>query len=151
MIKFKSSSSHKGKISCCSFLGASELPPVGNIGQEVERRILKEIGARRQPRSGGIPGFPNDGTIGRYLIEVKSTTKKSLGLKRKWLEDLEENALTSGRIPVLVIVFPERLEIVKVAPDKESFGAASSRVQPQEWVAIPRWKFERLTKNWRKG
>jgi len=107
-----------------------------NLGQEIERRILKEIGARRQPRSGGIPGFPNDGTIGRYLIEVKSTTKKSLGLKRKWLEDLEENALTHGKTPAIIVVFNDAKRVTN---------------QRQEWVAVPRWKFERLTKNWRKG
>ena len=111
-----------------------------NPGQETERRILKKIGARRQPSSGAIPGFPNDGVKNRFLIEVKSTEKNSLGIKRKWVEDLEENALTRGKIPALVLVFNKR----GVAPYHDFR-------QAQEWVAIPRWKFEQLTRHWKRS
>ena len=116
-----------------------------NRGQQTERDILKKIGARRQPGSGAISGFPNDGVKGRYLIEVKSTQCESLSLKRKWLEDLEENAMVRGKIPALVIVFnrPEH---------KGSTGYASWTVDAQisEWVAIPRRDFDRLTKGWKR-
>ena len=111
-----------------------------NLGQKTERAILKKIGARRQPGSGAIAGFPNDGVKGRFLIEVKSTERNSLGIKRKWVEDLEENALTRGKIPVLVLVFNKR----GVAPYYDFR-------QAQEWVAIPRWKFEQLTRRWKRS
>ena len=111
-----------------------------NLGQKTERRILKEIGARRQPGSGAIPGLPNDGVKNRFLIEVKSTAKNSLGIKRKQVEDLEENALMIGKIPILILVFNKR----GVAPYYDFR-------QAQEWVATPRWKFEQLTRRWKRS
>lgn len=111
-----------------------------NRGQQTERNILKKIGARRQPGSGAISGFPNDGTKGRWLIEVKSTEKNSLSVKRRWTEDLEENALTRGKVPALILVFNRR-------------GVSSHYdFRPlQEWVAVPRWKFEQLTARWKRS
>ena len=116
-----------------------------NRGQQTERDILKKIGARRQPASGALPGFPNDGVLGKFLIEVKSTQRGSLGIKREWMEALEENAMVRGKIPALVIVFnrPEH---------KGSTGYANWIVDAQisEWVAVPRRDFEKLTKGWKK-
>ena len=109
-----------------------------NLGQKTERRILKKIGARKQPASGAIPGFPNDGVRDRYLIEVKSTQRTSLGLRRRWLEELEENAISRSKVPALMIVFN--------MPDPTQDFALY-----QEWVAIPCRDFERLTKGWRKS
>lgn len=118
-----------------------------NLGQKTERRVLKKIGARRQPRSGGIPGFPNDGVKGRYLIEIKSTVQGSIGVKRKVVDDLEENAMTRDKIPALVLVF-----------DFPEPGFYFSRahgwmrvVKTSSWVAIPREDFQRLTKDWKKS
>ena len=116
-----------------------------NRGQQTERDILKKIGARRQPGSGAISGFPNDGVKGRYLIEVKSTQCESLSLKRKWLEDLEENAITRGKTPALIVIFNWPTHIqgshIKLIP-------CPSR--SSEWVAIPRRDFDRLTKGWKR-
>ena len=117
-----------------------------NLGQRIEKYVLKEIGARRQPGSGGIPGFPNDGIIGKYLIEVKSTVKSSLGLKRKWLEDLEENAFAFGKVPALIIVFNK----IPNVGGSVTMRTMDDRAERREWVAIPRWRFERLTKGWRR-
>lgn len=117
-----------------------------NLGQKTERQILKKIGARRQPGSGAIPGLPNDGVKNRYLIEVKSTVKASLGLKKKWLEDLEENALRHGKIPALIIVFNK----IPNVGGSAAMRAMGDRAERQEWVAIPRWRFECLTKGWRR-
>ena len=110
-----------------------------SLGQKTERAILKKIGARRQPASGAISGFPNDGVKNNYLLEVKSTVRESLNLKREWLEDLEENATLAGKAPALIIVFniPDALN--------------QDPVPVEEWVAIPRWKFERLTKSWKRS
>jgi len=112
-----------------------------NLGQQTERRILKKIGARRQPASGAIAGFPNDGVLNKYLIEVKSTQRRSLGIKRKWLEDLEENAMMHGKVPALVIVF-----------NCEIYRPSFCGYEPSdEWVAIPRHDFEQLTKKWKRS
>ena len=114
-----------------------------NLGQQTERRILKKIGARRQPGSGSLPGFPNDGVKNRYLLEVKSTQRGSLGLKREWLETLEENAMVRGKIPALVIIFND-VPIGLRATTPRGYGL-------EDWVAIPMRDFERLTKGWEKS
>ena len=104
-----------------------------NLGQKTERRILKKIGAKKQPMSGAISGFPNDGVKGRYLLEIKSTERKSLGIKSIWLWELDENAVSRNKIPALIMVFNH-----------------GETLQTQ-WVAIPMRDFERLTKNWAKS
>ena len=102
-----------------------------NRGFEIERRILKHIGAKRHLRSGAIPGFPNDGVKNAYLLEVKSTVRGEIPVKRKWLEELAENAILRGKTPAMVMVFTDSL-----AQSMET------------WVLIPKNDFERLTKNW---
>ncbi len=97
-----------------------------NAGREVERRVLKKIKARPQPNSGAMPGMPNDGVKGKYLIEVKSTEKKSMSIKEDWLMELEENALMHGKHPALILVFREK-----------------------PWVAIPLEDFKKLSQDWK--
>ena len=117
-----------------------------NLGQRTERRILKKIGARRQPASGAIPGFPNDGIKNCYLIEIKSTEKQSLSVKREWMEVLEENAILIGKVPVLVLVFNGYLNRTQIG---EKLKLESAILQ--EWVAIPRRDFEALTSYWNRS
>ncbi len=96
-----------------------------NRGKEIEKEFLRRIAAMRQPNSGAIPGFPNDGRKGKYLIEVKSSSRSSIGIKKKWLDVLYENAILSRRKAALVILFTN-----------------------QEWVAMPLVDFEHLSSGW---
>lgn len=104
-----------------------------NRGQQTERDILKKIGARRQPASGAIPGFPNDGVKNNYLLEVKSTVRGEIPIKRKWLEDLAENAILRGKTPAMIVVF--------TGPMTQSM---------ETWILIPKNNFESLTKDWKR-
>ena len=97
-------------------------------GQKAERAFLKKNQAHRQPRSGGIPGFPNDGRKGKWLIEIKSTVHRSLGIKDVWLRDLEESALTRSLHPVLIVVW-DGLKITGLE---------------REWAMIPKSLFDQL-------
>jgi hypothetical protein len=106
-----------------------------NLGQKTEKRIIKKIGGRQQPASGAIPGIPNDGIKGRYLIEVKSTINYSLGLKRKWLEELDENAILRGKKAAMIIVYNNSMRSLQGS---------------QEWVAVPLNDFKLLTNGWKK-
>jgi hypothetical protein len=106
-----------------------------NPGIKAERRVLKKIGAKRQPNSGATPGMPNDGVKGKYLIEVKSTATKRIGIYWKDLDALEENAMMRSKIPALVMVMN-----------------AGENIWPyvtKEYVAIPLHEFEKLTLGWR--
>ena len=104
----------------------------GNNGLRNEARFLKKISARRQPRSGGIPGLPADGKKGRWLIEVKSPEGKGVRVEAAWLAKIEAAALRHDKLPVLALNF------VGKAP--EDGGAAHSPT----WLAMPLWLFERL-------
>ncbi len=106
-----------------------------NSGRKVEKQILKKIKARPQPNSGAFPGMPNDGIKGRFLIEVKSTIKKSIRINAKWLNDLEENAINRSKTPALILVLGNK----EMALETEIF----------EWVAIPLRDFQRLSKDWK--
>ena len=103
-----------------------------NSGLKNEARLLKRLGARRQPRSGGIPGFPADGKKGRWLIEIKSPESRSVSVKAEWLAKIEAAALRHDRLPVLILNF--------TGDAPQDGGAAYSRT----WLAVPRWLFERL-------
>lgn len=106
-----------------------------NLGQKTETRILKKIKAQKQPASGSIPGIPNDGIKGKYLIEVKSTVRGSLSVKREWLEALDESALLRSKTGALIVVFN---------------NATRALLGCQEWVAIPLSAFERMSNGWKK-
>jgi len=105
-----------------------------NAGRKVEKNILRKIKAHPQPNSGAIPGMPNDGVKGRFLIEVKSTEKNSISVKYKSVLELGENALMRGKTPALLLAFHVNVLTGPI----------------EEWVAVPLRDFERLTKNWTK-
>ena len=107
-----------------------------NSGRKVEKQILKKIKARPQPNSGAFPGMPNDGIKGRYLIEIKSSEHESIGVKKKWLYDLERDAIMRGKIGALILAFSS----------KDFTGT----IEINPWVAIPLFDFERLTAGWSK-
>lgn len=94
-----------------------------SAGQKFERKFLKKVKARPQPNSGAIPGFPNDGRKGDWLIECKSTIHASLGIKGKWLDDLKDAATLRGLRPVLAFVLGD---------------------SPDEWMVITKRDFEAL-------
>ena len=105
---------------------------MSNHGLKNEAKFLKRVGARRQARSGGILGMPADGKKGRWLVEVKSPEGKSVRVEGAWLAKIEATALRHDKLPMLALNFAGK------APEDQ--GTAYSA----EWLAIPRWLFERL-------
>ena len=115
-----------------------------NQGRKAEKLVLKKIKAHPQPNSGSIPGMPNDGVKGKYLIEVKSTTKGSMSIKRSWLEDVNDNALMRGKTAALILIFGDDGTPLVVGHAQSRFFQPSA-----EWVAMPLIDFERITKGWK--
>lgn len=74
-----------------------------------------------------MQGAKGDIVAGQTLVEAKSTTGASLGLKHEWLGKIAHEARAEGKSPALVISF--------VTED-------GSPKRDGEWVAIPlsRWK-----------
>lgn len=79
--------------------------------------------------------MPNDGVKGKYLIEVKSTVFGSMSVKRRWLEELTENAMLRGKVPTLIVVF--------------NSDDIRDRAISNAWVAVPLDNFEKLSLGWR--
>lgn len=58
-----------------------------------EKYVAKQLGGRVQPNSGATPFLKGDITVGsEWLVECKTqtTNKKSISIKKEWLEKLEE-------------------------------------------------------------
>ena len=79
-----------------------------------ENRIAKKLGGRRLPRSGGkywskYDKSTDDGDLStpEFHVEHKRTDKKSMSVKREWLEKVKEGARKFGKDPALVITFQE--------------------------------------------
>lgn len=71
-----------------------------------ELRIAEDVGGRRNPASGGIPGFKGDVETRKFLVEAKTTDRKRFCLTEKMLAKIDSEALNYGKIPALVIEFP---------------------------------------------
>ncbi len=73
-----------------------------------ETRLAKDIGAKRTPRSGADPTSPSDMVLGNYVIESKATKGKSINVKEEWLSSLKRSPMHFGKIPTLILEFPNR-------------------------------------------
>ncbi len=74
-------------------------------GQKSETRVLGDMDAMQTIASGSIDGMKSDGTKDNLRIECKATVKKSISLKHEWLLKIREEALATGKVPVLTISF----------------------------------------------
>lgn len=95
-----------------------------------EKRIAKKMGGRKQPRSGGITGHRGDVKSKQFLVETKTTSKKSYSLTTKVLTKISEEAFGQNRDPLVVVQFEK--------------GHESGMVE--EWVVLPATIFWGLLK-----
>jgi len=77
-----------------------------------EKRLAKDLGAKRTPKSGAIATSPSDMIKGQYVLESKATSKKSINLKKEWLAQLKQNPMLLDKIPVLIIEFSKEERFV---------------------------------------
>jgi len=71
-----------------------------DVSTAQEKRIAKAIGARRTANSGATKFDKGDLTIGQdWLIEAKTlmTPKKSISIKKEWLEKLKGEMYATGK------------------------------------------------------
>lgn len=103
-----------------------------------EERIAKKLGGYRLRVSGGAhwskyDKTTEDGDIAtpELHIEHKRTDKKSLSIKREWLDKVKEGARKFSKTPALVITFED--------PHKPYNN-------PEDWIVLPLEVVERLLK-----
>lgn len=102
-----------------------------------ENRFANAIGGKRKPFSGASPGsrFMRGSLIGKGIDvesdqvvgEAKRTDKKSMSIKAEWLEQLDRQAMSKGKIPAL------QIELASVKSPWQ-----------KDWVMIPLDAFKRL-------
>lgn len=87
------------------FLRREAAHGIGKAGRRAEKALEQRIGARGTAASGAFVGDKGDMTLGRLLIEAKSTTADSMALQLDWLAKIEKEARTVGRLPAVAINF----------------------------------------------
>jgi hypothetical protein len=97
-----------GASGCTSFKKKINKPVRNQIKKnsiKQEKRLAKDLGAKRQPQSGAKDTSPADMIKGNYVIESKATNKDSIVLHKEWLDQLKQSPINYGKIPVVVLDF----------------------------------------------
>jgi len=85
-----------------------------------EIRDAKDFKGKLTPRSGGYFSFPGDVKTDTFLIESKTTNKKSYSITANTWRKLYSQALKSQRLPLLSVqLAKENIEVVIL--DKNDF------------------------------
>jgi hypothetical protein len=93
-----------------------------------EDSIAKDMGGRRQPGSGALPGIKGDVRVeGIYRIEAKHTRQKTYRLDRAELSKIRGEC-TGWEVPLFIVDFV----------DPQTGGSAD------RWVALPFHHFQRM-------
>jgi len=104
---------------------------------KAEKRVAERVGARTQPRSGGLAWSRADGTTAEgdmtsadLHIEHKRVEPqtKSIGIKREWLAKVTGGAKRRNRVPAMAVTFEE------------------AEGHEQDWLMLPLEFAERLLK-----
>ena len=99
----------------------------GRLCDEQEDRVAKRTGGKKQPASGSKPMNKGDVLSGRYLVEAKTSGKKSIRVSQNWLEKISDEAVQINKVPALTLGFPNmRLGVER------------------DWLMIPMKEFIRL-------
>ena len=85
-----------------------------------EKKLAKELGAKRTPQSGAQTTSPEDMILGNYVIESKATGRKSISLKKEWLDQVKQSPINFGKIPTLVLDFTKTNDRY-IVMDEEDF------------------------------
>jgi len=104
--------------SCIAYKKKSDKPTTNNIKKKSikqEKRLAKDLGAKRTPKSGAIATSPSDMIKGNYIIESKATKGKSISVKEEWLSTLKYSPIHLGKIPTLILEFPEKQRYVVIS------------------------------------
>jgi hypothetical protein len=95
-------------INCLAYKKTIKKPIRNQIKKDSikqEKKLAKDLGAKRQPQSGAKDTAPADMIKGNYVIESKATNKNSMVLHKEWLDQLKQSPINFGKVATLVIDF----------------------------------------------
>jgi len=93
---------------CLAYKKKIEKPIRSQIKKESikqEKKLAKDLGAKRNLQSGAQATSPADMIKGNYVIESKATNKNSIVLHKEWLDQLKQSPINFGKVATLVIDF----------------------------------------------
>ena len=98
---------------CSRRLGNGVQIGVGNMnrGLELEREIIRDLGASRHPNSGAMKK-KHDGSDTNHVYEIKTTIGKSFSVVSTYWRELKLNAAKRGREPALIVLFESKAQSV---------------------------------------
>ena len=101
-----------------------------NTGFKSEDRVVKDLGMKGTSGSGNQIGSKSDGYDHEYRIECKSTIAASMVVHHDWLLKIVQEALETGKVPLLSI----------------SFTYVSGKPVPNgDWICMQKSHFKELT------
>lgn len=95
--------------------------------QKQEKAFAKKIGGARTPGSGAFAGHKGDVRNPDFLVECKTTEKKSIRLEREWLEKIDQEALVKQKCPLVHLQFEK-----------------TSKKTEKRWVLMPESEWLKL-------
>ena len=96
------------------------------LGSDFEKFIAKKYHGKLKPNSGAFVGHKGDVEFGEYLVECKTTSKKSFSVKKEILDKIYTEALMADRKPIVFIRFEgSKYPQVWVMLDMETFDELS--------------------------
>lgn len=78
-------------------------------GRRSEKRVSKSLGTTPNRASGAVFWLKGDVTLPKFLIELKSTKKKSIRLEKAYFDKIALEAKNKDQIPALGISFVTEL------------------------------------------
>jgi len=100
-----------------------------NKPKEQEKRVARRVGGHRQPASGAFTGMKGDVKSKRFLFDAKRTKFGSMAITVDWLRKISREAEDAGKIPALSLEWEETPMHIE-----------------KDWVVVPMYAFEELTK-----
>lgn len=91
-----------------------------------EERVAKAFKGKRQKGSGAVKFYRGDVVADRYLVEAKTTKRKSFTLTRFLLAKIEREAFAVGKKPALVVSWERQGERVN-----------ADTMATSDWAVIP--------------
>lgn len=98
-------------------------------GAKAEKKTSKRLQGQLTPASGALPHAKGDFKTGGFLVENKSTNKKSLSFKLEWFRKISKEAVSQSLYPAVSTQF--------VDDHGNSLNGGN-------WVTIPEYIFKEL-------
>ena len=77
----------------------AEKAPTRSFSKKQESKVAKDVGGKRTLNSGATPWQKSDILTEQFAIEckTKTTSSKSISIKKEWIEKLKEESLFMGK------------------------------------------------------